>query len=239
MSMNVMSIPQSSFSNTTPEKLSNSNVQAVFGGPINIDGLRELGLSDVVDWVKDKDKICTDGKDDGVLTLTDGLKSFGKGLLAPIKNFVNHPLESIAVVAATATATILTGGACLPLLGGLIAGIGVANTAKGIYEATTAQNDAEAKFALENIGEGVSTIALSTVALKSSKILSRNRQYVAECENQLNIAKKDPFSTEAGWHEISLDFAKETLNGNIRFTGETTGAVLAVPVGALLDDYQK
>lgn len=114
------------------------------------------------DWLQDKDKVCTDGKDDGKLSFWEGTKSFAKGLIGGIpKMIINHPVMTAATIGLGAAATVLTSGAILPALGalGVVAGVGM--TGYGIYGAATAKTDGEAKLALETMGVGVTTAAVS------------------------------------------------------------------------------
>lgn len=117
------------------------------------------------DWLQDKDKICTDGKDDGSLSFKEGSLSIAKGLLGGIpKAMINHPLATLATVGIGAAATALTGGAILPLLTtiGIASGVGMAGY--GAYKAANAKTDGEAKQALESLGMGVATTGLSVVS---------------------------------------------------------------------------
>lgn len=199
---------------------------------------KTLDLNATERWFYDVDKVCTDGKDDGTLTFEEGVQSLGKGLLAPLKTFAKHPEEALLYGLLATGVTILTGGAALPIIGGLVAGIGAVNTASGIYKAATAKNDSDAKFALENIGEGLSTVALSAFAFKGSKIINKNKAYVAKCQKELNIAKKDPFN-HTFIEETWLDTAKQTLTNNLEFTGYATGCLTVAPAAKSLQENLK
>ena len=117
------------------------------------------------DWLQNKDKVCTDGKDDGNIGLWEGVKSFGKGLIGGIpKAMINHPVASAIAIGAGSIATAVAGSAILvPMTAlGLVAGVGMAGY--GAYKAATAKTDGEAKEALETCGMGVTTAALSTAS---------------------------------------------------------------------------
>ena len=122
------------------------------------------------DWLEDKDKVCTDGKDDGSISFTEGLKSFGKGLAGIVKGAINHPIATTVMVAAGFAATVLTGGAALPALVAAGATIGTGIIGYGAYKAATAETDAEAKQAWETIGNG--TFALATAAVSAKPALN-------------------------------------------------------------------
>lgn len=120
------------------------------------------GDNDFTDWLQDKDKVCTDGKDDGKIGFWEGTKSLAKGLIGGIpKAMINHPVATAVTLGIGAAATALTGGAILPVLGaiGVVSGVGMAGY--GTYKAATAKTDGEAKQALETLGMGVTTTTIS------------------------------------------------------------------------------
>lgn len=137
------------------------------------------------DWLQDKDKVCTDGKDDGKIGFWEGTKSLAKGLIGGIpKAVINHPVATAVTVGLGAAATVLTGGAILPILGaaGVVSGVGMAGY--GTYKAATAKTDGEAKQALETLGMGVTTTVLSSAsagkALESAQSAGVKSAKVAE-----------------------------------------------------------
>ena len=133
------------------------------------------GDNAVTDWLQDKDKKCTDGKDDGKISFWEGTKSFAKGLIGGIpKAIVNHPLTTAAVVAGSTALIIGTGGAAAPFLVAAGAALGAVQVGAGAYNAATAETDAEAKMAWEGIGTGTATIGLSALAVKSSNQAAAN-----------------------------------------------------------------
>lgn len=120
------------------------------------------GDNDFTDWLQDKDKVCTDGKDNGKIGFWEGTKSLAKGLIGGIpKAMINHPVATAVTLGIGAAATALTGGAILPVLGaiGVVSGVGMAGY--GTYKAATAKTDGEAKQALETLGMGVTTTTMS------------------------------------------------------------------------------
>lgn len=134
-------------------------------------GARKIGMDGVADWLEGKDKVCTDGKDDGKIGFWEGLKSFGKGLGGIVKSVIQHPIITGAAVAAGAALTFLTGGAALPALVAIGAATGVGMIGYGGYKAATAETDAEAKQAWETIGTG--TFALGTSVLGAKTALNQ------------------------------------------------------------------
>lgn len=119
----------------------------------------------ITDWLQNKDKVCTDGKDDGKIGVKEGTKSFLKGLIGGIpKAIINHPVATLVAVGVGAAAVAATGGAILPVLGAIGVTAGVGMTGYGTYKAVTAKTDGEAKQALETMGLGVATTVLSANA---------------------------------------------------------------------------
>ena len=140
------------------------------------------------DWLNDKDKVCTDGKDDGSISLGEGLESFGKGLLGMVKAAVNHPIATAATVGAGIGLTVLTGGAALPVMIAAGVGVGAVQIGNGAYKAATAKTDGEAKQAWESIGNGTFAIGASALGAKSS----------------LNAASKAGVTTAEGAKDMSV-----------------------------------
>lgn len=124
------------------------------------------------DWLQDKDKVCTDGCDDGKIGFVEGAKSCAKGLIGGIpKMMINHPVATAVTVGMGVVATALSGGAILPFLGAMGVASGVAMVGYGSYKAVTAKTDGETKQALETLGTGVTATALSVKS--SGKILEK------------------------------------------------------------------
>lgn len=129
---------------------------------------RKMEFDSLADWLQDKDKVCTDGEDDGTLSIGEGLKAFGKGFLGGlIKMAINHPLATAVAIGLGAAAVALTGGAILPVLGAIGLTLGAGTTAYGVYGYATADNDGDAKMALETAGTGLMTTILSVMSAGS------------------------------------------------------------------------
>ena len=118
------------------------------------------------DWLNNDDKVCTDGFDDGSLSLKETSESFGKGLIGIVKTAVNHPIATGLTLAAGIGLTVLTGGAAAPILVAAGATIGTGMVGYGAYKAATAETDAEAKQAWETIGNGTFAVATSALGAK-------------------------------------------------------------------------
>ena len=128
----------------------------------------KIGWTGLADWLDDKDKICTDGKDDGKLSFGETMESFGKGLAGLVKGAMNHPIATAVTVGVGTAAVALTGGAILPVMVAAGATMGAGMIGVGAYKATKADNDADAKRAWETIGTGTFTAGASLVGAKTS-----------------------------------------------------------------------
>lgn len=119
---------------------------------------------------------CTDGKDDGKIgffsalgNATQGVvKTIGKGIKGMFtgsdgKFSLLKSIGSVAMAAACIAFPAVGLAACA--VGGVMGAIEVG---KGIHKAATAETDAEAKAAWENIGGGTFTVAASVVGAKAS-----------------------------------------------------------------------
>ena len=130
---------------------------------------RLTGDNAFTDWLQNKDKKCTDGKDDGKIGFWEGTKSFVKGLVGGIpKAMINHPVATTAALAVGGAAIFLSGGAILPVLGAVGVATGAGMVGYGGYKAATAKTDGEAKQALETMGMGVTTTALSVASAEKA-----------------------------------------------------------------------
>ena len=132
----------------------------------HVEKKEEIETSWFSDWLNDRDKVCTDGKDDGSISFGEGLESFGKGLMGIVKGVINHPIATAATVAAGVGLTVLTGGAALPVMIAAGAATGAGMVGYGAYKAATADTDAEAKQAWETMGNGTFALAASVAGAK-------------------------------------------------------------------------
>ncbi len=124
----------------------------------------------VSDWWKDKDKVSTDGKDDGELSFGEKAKSFGKGFLGGIvKSAVEHPIATGLTILGVAALEFFTAGAATPFIAAGFGLLGAGTAVKGALDASEAKTDGEAKAAYEHIGEGTFGVAASAGGLKIFK----------------------------------------------------------------------
>lgn len=119
-------------------------------------------------WLDDEDKICLDGQDDGKISTKEKATSFVKGLFGIVKSAVKHPIATALTVAAGAALTVATGGAALPFLVAGGVAIGAGQVGYGVYKATTAKTDGEAKQAYETMGNGTFSIVSSALGAKGA-----------------------------------------------------------------------
>ena len=124
--------------------------------------------NDIYAWLNDKDKICTDGADDGKISAAEAAKSFGKGLIGIVKTSLKHPFLTAGTIAMGVGLTILTGGAALPVMTAIGIASGAGMIAKGIYSSATAKTDGEAKQGWETIGNGTFALGTSVLSAKGS-----------------------------------------------------------------------
>lgn len=164
-------------------------------------------------WLDDADKVSTDGKDDGKLSLKESISSFGKGLVGIVKTTINHPIKTIASVAVGAGIVAITGGAALPFMavGGAILGAGTIGF--GAYKAINAKSDGEAKQAFETMGNGTFSLATSALASKSAlKIASK-----AGVKSATNLATNNPIKNLVNCAKVlpeALKISARNTKGN-------------------------
>ena len=199
----------------TPKKADNATItfQEWWNGEKSLTstGARMIGLDSFADWLEDKDKVCTDGKDDGNIGFAEGAKSFTKGLLGGIpKAIIQHPLVSGAAFAVGAGLLFATGGAAAPLLWGVGALATAATAGTNIYKAATAETDGEMKAALEGTG----TAAQSAVLLGATYGTTMNAAKAAGVNTEGNIAQTMKSSAEVS-----------ARNANANYETWTTGVV--------------
>ena len=170
----------------------------------------------ITDWLQDKDKKCTDKKDDGKLSVLEVGGSLLKGLIGGIpKAIINHPVTSALAIGVGAAAVAVTGGAILPVLGaaGVITGVGMVGY--GGYKAATAKTDGEAKQAFETIGLGVTTTVLSVASaektLNAASDAGVKSATVADDESCIDKTVQ-MFKSIPEALKVSKDFAKAKLS---------------------------
>ncbi len=119
---------------------------------------------------------CTDGKDDGKIGFFSAIGNTIKGVAKTAVNAVKgcftdsegnfslgKTLMSVATIAVCTAFPAVGLAACV--VGGVM---GAVQIGKGIYNAATAETDAEAKEAWQNIGGGALTVGVSAMGAKAS-----------------------------------------------------------------------
>lgn len=165
-------------------------------------------------WLKDEDKVSTDGCDDGKISVKEALTSFGKGLAGIVKTAINHPVKTALGVAAGVGLTVATGGAALPVMVAAGAVIGGGSIAYGGYKAITAESDGEAKQAFETMGNG--TFALATSALSAKQAL--NSAANAGVKSAEGLASSNPIKNVINCFKTtpeSVSVSAANIKGNV------------------------
>ena len=153
----------------------------------------------VNDWWTDKDKVNKDGKDDGHISAGEKAESFAKGFLGGmVKSIAEHPVASLLTIGgmaaggylATAGLTALGVTAAAPIVGGVLAlvgiGYGVTAIVRGAKGAKNATTDAQAKASWEGIGMGTMVTGLSAfAAVKSAKNIIQAKIGRASCRERV------------------------------------------------------
>ncbi len=148
---------------------------------------------------------CTDGKDDGKIGFFDAVKNIFKGAAKTVVNGVkgmftdsegNFSLGKtlLSVGAAALCITFPAVGLAACAIGGVM---GAVQVGKGVYNAATAETDAEAKEAWQNIGGGTITVAGSVVgakasigAIKATSTAGGNVSALSQLDDSATLAQK-------------------------------------------------
>lgn len=126
-------------------------------------------------WYFDVDKVSTDGKDDGKLSAGEIAESSLKGFFGGIfKGMAKNPITTAVTIGLGAAATVATGGAALPLIIGLGAAASAVTIGTNAYNYAKADNDYDAKMALEGMGTGTAGLALAASGVKSANQQAAN-----------------------------------------------------------------
>lgn len=203
---------------------------------------RYVGMDSIADWLEDKDKVCTDGKDDGKVGLWEGIKSFGKGLLGGIpKAIIQHPLITGVTVAAAAGLTAITGGAAAPILWGLGAVLTAGSAGHSLYKAATAKTDGEMKAALEGTGTATAAAAMLGVTYGSTMTTAKNAgvntdgNILQTMKSSAEISSRNAKANYMTWKTGAIHPNSNKLQGAHEYTikgdEQTTAAFKVVPEG--------
>ncbi len=129
----------------------------------------------ISDWWSDRDKISTDGKDDGKISTGEKAEFLAKGFAGGIvKSIAKNPVESAVAIGGTAvvaygatSALAALGVAAGPIVAAGLVLVGLGFGAKAIYDglkgAKEADNDGTAKAGYEEAGTGAAVVALSAL----------------------------------------------------------------------------
>lgn len=154
---------------------------------------------------------CTDGKDDGKIGILEGIGSFfkgiGKAVVNTVTSIVTDPGKLLLTAGAVAVGIIFPPAGVAMAVGAGIAG--AVQVGKGIYGVATAETDAEAKAACENMGAGTLQVGLSIVGAKAG--LKAMKGTSGSAMNALSKSAKSgvkpTFTQKAG------AFMKDTVTG--------------------------
>lgn len=127
-------------------------------------------------FVPSTGETCTDGKDDGKIglgsALWNTLKGVGKTAVNMVKGCFTNSEGKFSLLKTLFSAATIATCIAFPAVGLVACGIGAVSGAvqigKGVYNAATADTDAEAKEAWQNIGGGALVTGLSVAGAKAS-----------------------------------------------------------------------
>ena len=182
---------------------------------------------------------CTDGKDDGKLSFKEKVSSIARGALNLVTNFVDsaieHPVKTIGATVATIAGSALLVSAGIVsapalMIGGAVVGLGFGafKIGSGIKNGNKATNDADAKMAYEQIGDGTSTAVVSAFTLKKGiKNLKEIKQIANSANEYAQTARKS--ANEAAEHvknaENSFNSAQQAKTSIDTSVNEANGVV--------------
>lgn len=160
-------------------------------------------------------------KDDGKISFKDKAKNFLKGIISPITTMFSSPKNLIigaGAIAAGGLLLVATGGALAPVLvaGGIIGGglqLGI-----GIYKASSAKTDDEAKDAWQNIGAGTSSVLMSSAGAKSAlKASGANTEGMSFFKSVLECFKQTPKLIKNSFHSFTSGSALTNIKNLFKF----------------------
>lgn len=159
---------------------------------------------------------CTDGNDDGKIGLFsavgNAIKGVGKTIANGVKGMFTNKEGKFSL--GKTLLTVATAAACVAFpavgLAACVVGgtMGAIQVGKGIYNAATAETDAEAKQAWQNIGGGAFTVAASVVGAKASVKAVQNSAGSASALAQLD----DTASATQKLSALGKDMVTSTKN---------------------------
>lgn len=145
---------------------------------------------------------CTDGKDDGKIGLFsavgNALKGVGKTVVNGVKGMFTNSEGKFSIgktLLSVGTAAVCIAFPAVGLAACAVGGVmGAIQVGKGVYNAATAETDAEAKEAWQNIGGGAFTVAASVAGAKASvkavQSSAGNASALAQLDDTATIGQK-------------------------------------------------
>lgn len=159
---------------------------------------------------------CTDGNDDGKIgffsAVGNAIKGVGKTIVNGVKGMFTNKEGKFSL--GKTLLTVATAAACIAFpavgLAACVVGgtMGAIQVGKGIYDAATAETDAEAKQAWQNIGGGAFTVAASVAGAKASVKAVQNSAGSASALAQLD----DTASATQKLSALGKDMVTSTKN---------------------------
>lgn len=168
-------------------------------------------------YVSQYNNECTDGVDDGKISIWDKIKGIGKGIISSVgnmvKGIVSNPVKSAAII----------GVCCIPVVGKFI-GLGLAaygtiksgsQLIQNIQTADATTSDVEAKDAWQNIGTNGFNLALSAAAAKGCvKGIKSDLNGGSATVNLARNLKNSKAAKAETYSQVAQSAARETA-GNI------------------------
>ncbi len=204
---------------------------------------------------------CTDGKDDGKIGIGGVVANVAQGAVRTIPNMIKGAIfdSEGKISPLKIAATAATVGVCIafPAVGLVACGIGAATGAvkigSNVAKAMTAETDAEAKTAWENVGNGAVTTGLSIAGAKASygaMETSAGNASILKDVNILEYAKENGIiqTAKALGHDAVASTTKNRANltsaiKNLKVKPESssaseTAATEAKPKTGILDNIK-
>ena len=166
--------------------------------------------------IKKSNEGCTDGNDDGKIgffsAVGNAIKGVGKTIVNGVKGMFTNKEGKFSL--GKTLLTVATAAACIAFpavgLAACVVGgtMGAIQVGKGIYNAATAETDAEAKQAWQDVGGGAFTVAASVAGAKASVKAVQNSAGSASALAQLD----DTASATQKLSALGKDMVTSTKN---------------------------
>src|SRR5574344_956802 len=198
------------------------------------------------DWLNDKDKKSTDGKDDGHISTGETIKSIAEGTFGGIiKDVINHPISTGITLAVGIGISVATGGAALPILTAIGASVGAVQIGYGAYKPHQSHKDGDTKRAYETMGNGIFALVTSAMSAKSAVKAAQEAgmETTEAIENKNAISslgecfKDIPNALKTSWHNLHTNF-KSFISPNLITNGITSKPPFSIK-GAILSESKR